>query len=144
MTKSEWIASQLIKGETASDAASRLNTPVEIDNPAPQGQVPAPIDLVALRDEIPDLEAFKVLESKLWDRITSALATGDLITVNNHTKALLAGGLISIETVGKLGKFLSATIPDPNWQPKVYLSPTQLAGYSLVLVDEVEAVKQNT
>jgi hypothetical protein len=138
--KTRWIASQLIKGESASNAASRLNTPLEIDNPTPQPQVSKPIDLVELRAEIPDIEAFRVLSSKLWDRITQALAIGDLVTVNNHILALLAGGVISEETVVKLAKYMLATIPDPNWQSKIMISPAQLAGYGLILVDEVQSI----
>lgn len=139
MTKIEWIKSQLIQGEAASDAASRLNTPIEIDNPNSQEQVRVPIDMIELRSEIPDAEAFRVLESRIWDRITDALNVGDLITVNNHVKALLAGGLISQATVDKLSKFLSSAVLDPNWQPKISISPAQLAGYDLVLVSEIES-----
>lgn len=143
MTKAEWIYSQLIKDETASSMASRLNTPIEIDNPSPQAQVPKPINLVELRAEIPDLEAFRVLYSKLWDRITQALATDDLVTVNNHVLALLAGGVISEETVIKLGKYMSVTMPDPTWQARISISPAQLAGYGLVLVDEIQSAIDN-
>lgn len=142
-SKIDWIKSQLLEGEKASDAASRLNTPVVIDNPIPQSQVSAPIDLYALRNIIPDDEAGKVLNSLIWDRVTSALLVGDLHTVSNHIKSLVGLGYLSLPTVAKLQEFMTATIPDPDWQAQITVSPAELLGYNIVYTHEVQEAIDN-
>ena len=120
-TKIDWIKSQLLPKETASNAASRLNAIITIDNPNPRQDVPAPIDFYALREDIiPDDEAGKVLNSLIWDRITAALAVGDFRTVNNHLSSLVGVGFVSLPTVAKLQEFMSQTIPDPNYQETIW------------------------
>lgn len=137
-SKLTWIKSQLLSNESANEAASRLNTPIETPNPTPQQQISVPIDLLKLREGIPDLEAFKVLSSPIWDRITEAIKKGDGVTIINHTKALLAGGLISQETVAKIIPLLQLTQPDPTWQATTLISPAHLAGFGVVLVSNVQ------
>lgn len=140
MNKLDWIKSQIIDGEPPASAASRLNTPVLVDNPTKQQKIPVPIDLQKIRQAVTDQEAFEVMETRTYDRILEAIQAGDRIAVDSHIKALLAAGKISKESVEKLIPILSETMPDPNWQPKVSMSPAQLAGFSLVLVNEVEQV----
>lgn len=141
--KIDWIKSQLLPEETASNAASRLNSIITIENPIKQQEIPAPIDMIALRDEIDDLEAYNVLISPLWDRITQAIAIGDFLTVNNHIKALLAAKIISMQTVGRLAVFMSKTIPDPSWQPTIQTTLANQAGYDLVYTHEVQEAIDN-
>ncbi len=138
--KTTWIASQLQKGETASAATSRFNAALIIDNPTPQPQIPAPIDLAAIREAVPDVEAYNVLSSRIWDRIVQAIGMGDLTAIESHVKALLAGKLISLETVQKLQPLLAATISDPNWQPKIQTTPARSAGFDDVMVHEVQEI----
>ena len=138
LSKTDWIKSQLMTGESSSDAASRLNSITIIPNPTPRAQVSKPIDLIALRASIPDIEAFKVLSNPIWDRITDAIKIGDLVTISYHMAALLAGNLISPATVAIVAPILQQTQLDPNWQATIAISPARLAGFDLVLVDEVE------
>ena len=140
MNKLDWIKSQIIDGEPPAAAASRLNTPALVDNPTKQQKIPVPIDLQKIRQAVTDQEAFEVMETRTYDRILEAIQAGDRIAVDSHIKALLAAGKISKESVEKLIPILSETMPDPNWQPKVSMSPAQLAGFSLVLVNKVEQV----
>ena len=140
MNKLDWIKSQIIDGEPPAAAASRLNTSALVDNPTKQQKIPVQIDLQKIRQAVTDQEAFEVMETRTYDRILEAIQAGDRIAVDSHIKALLAAGKISKESVEKLIPILSETMPDPNWQPKVSMSPAQLAGFSLVLVNEVEQV----
>lgn len=140
MNKIEWIKSQLLSNESASDAASRLNTQTIVPNPTPQSQVAKPIDLVMLASAIPAIERFKVLSNPIWDRITEALQRADIQIVGSHMEALLAGALISQETVAIVSPLLQQTYLDPNWQPTILASLVQLAGFGLVLVSEVQEV----
>jgi hypothetical protein len=139
-TKQEWIKSQLLPDESAPIACSRLNAIQGFPNPDKQGQVPAPISLIAIRELVPDIEAYNVLSNPIWDRITDAIGQQDLQTVNNHIKALLAGKLISLDTVSKLAPLLSATMPDPNYQPVIKQSLAQQAGFDIVYTDEIQDV----
>lgn len=141
--KIDWIKSQLVGEESVQDTVSRLNTPVEIDNPIPQPQVKKPIDLIALRESIPDAEAFAVLETRTWDRILDSIDKNNWISVAQHTRALLAGGKISTDTVVKLQPLLAATIPDPDWQARIVISLSELAGFpDGVTIDEVLEARQ--
>jgi hypothetical protein len=142
-TKQDWIKSQLLPNESASIACSRLNMIQEFENPESQNQIPAPINMVAIRELVPDIEAYNVLSNPIWDRITDAIGQQDLQTVNNHIKALLAGKLISLETVSKLAPLLSATMPDPNYQPVIHQSLAQQAGFGIVYTDEIQEVIDN-
>lgn len=137
MTKLSWIKSQILPGEAPAETASRLNTAIEIENPNPQGKVPAPINLEEIRELVPDGEAFEVMETRTYDRILEAIQLSDRLAIGNHIRALLKGGKISPETVAKIQPVLGRTIPDPNWQPRVWLSPAVAAGYGLVLTNEV-------
>ena len=140
ITKTAWIKSQLLTNETASNAASRLNAQSTVPNPTPRSQVSKPIDLVILASAIPAIERFKVLSNPIWDRITSALQVGDIQTVGSHVEALLAGTLISQDTVDIVTPLLQQTQPDPTWQPTIATSIGQSAGYNFVNVDEVQNV----
>jgi hypothetical protein len=142
-TKLDWIKSQLLANEVASDAASRLNTPFTIENPNSQQDVPAPIDFYALRDVIPNDESGKVLNSLIWDRVTEALAIGDFRTVNNHIESLVGLEFLSLPTVAKLQEFMAATIPDPNYQPTIQTTLAKQAGYDLVYTHEVQEAIDN-
>lgn len=137
VSKLTWIKSQLLPKESASNAASRLNTIIEIDNPTPRPDIPAPIDLVNIREVVPDAEAFAVLESRTWNRIIDAINMGDRIAISQHIAALYAGKLITAETIVKLQPFLNNTIPDPNWMPKIKTTLAKQAGFDIVLVNEV-------
>lgn len=140
MTKQDWIKSQLLPNESAAIACSRLNAIQELDNPEKQGQVPDLISMIAIRELVPDIEAFQVLSNPIWDRITDAIEQHDITTVQNHIEALVAGDLISIETVSKLIPLLSATIPDPNYQPVIRQSLAQQAGFGVIYTDEIQKV----
>lgn len=142
-SKIDWIKSQLLEGEKASDAASRLNTPITISNPVPQDNVAAPIDFHTIREIIPDDESGKVLNSLIWDRITKAFSEGDLQTVNNHIESLIGIGFLSLPTVVKLQEIMGATIPDPNWLPNIQTTIAEQSGYNIVYTHEVQEAIDN-
>lgn len=137
-TKTEWIISQLQSKESPNEAASRFNTPITIANPVTQKQVPAKIDLIAIRGLVPDDEAFKVTNTLIWGLITEAIKKNDLIVVASHIKSLVGGGVLSEATVAKIMPFISATVLDSNWTAEVTVSPAQLAGFDYILVSEVQ------
>lgn len=142
-SKINWIRSQLLPNEAASEAASRLNTPIKIDNPTPQNKISTPVDVDGLWAIVPATEAFKVLNTFIWDRVLMAIEKQDKALMQNYITALVAGGCLTPATAGKVAVALSGEIPDPNWQAKIIITPSKLAGYSTVLVDEVQEALDN-
>lgn len=55
-----------------------------------------------------------------------------------NLEILKNGGLLSEDSYKKLIALLQKTQPDPNYQAQVWLSEAELAGYGIVLVNEVE------
>lgn len=138
--KLEWIRSQILPEEPPAAAASRLNTPALVDNPTAQQKIPAPLSLDDLLSKIPEQEAFDVVETVTWTRIEAAIDKGNQSAVSRYIRVLRGGGKISPETEKEIATLLSETMPDPNWQPHVMMSPAQIAGHSLIYTDEVLAV----
>lgn len=136
--KIDWIRSQLQKGETASNATSRLNTPVTIDNPVPQQQIPTPINLAEIRLAVSHKESCDVQNTLIWKLVLEAVAQSDYVAIGNHIAALEAGDFITEATVQSLQEIVSRTILDPSWQPTIQATPAQQAGFSLVYVHEVQ------
>lgn len=143
MDKISWIKSQLLPGEVASDAASRLNTLIEIDNPIPQGNISTPIDVDNLWNIVPPAEVFKVLNTLLWDRIIKAIDQSNKALVQKYIGALVAGSCLTPATAGKIGMALSGEIPDPDWQSRIVTTPAQLAGFDAVMVHEAQEAIDN-
>ena len=140
ITKIEWIKSQLQPNESASVVTSRLNTPSIIDNPVPQPQILTPITLSAIRKAVDKAEAFKVQETDTWQEIVAAIAINDRSTCRDLIGTLVAGGVLSPVTAARLSGLFTATIPDPDWQPKITATPASIAGFGIVYVHEVQEV----
>jgi hypothetical protein len=136
--KIDWIKSQLQPDESASSLTSRLNTPDTIDNPTPQPQVLTPITLSAIRKAVPPAESFKVQETETWDELVAAIAINDRVTCRDLIATLVAGGILSIATAGKLSAIFTAVIPDPSWKAKIVATPASIAGFDAVYVHEVQ------
>lgn len=140
LTKIDWIKSQLLPDEQASECTSRLNTFFETDNPAPQELIPVPIDIDKMWDLVPPNEVFKVLNTLLWDRIVKAIQAGNKALVGKYITALVAGGALSPATVAKIMPALSGTMLDPKWEPRIVSTAARLAGFDDVRVDEVQMI----
>jgi len=48
------------------------------------------------------------------------------------------GDILSKESYDKLIKLLQQTQPDPSYQAQIWLSTAELAGFGVVLVNEIE------
>lgn len=136
--KIEWILSQLILNETAEDCSSRLNSLFEIDNPLPQPEIPAPIDLDKMWGIVPPDQAYKILSGRIWDRILTAIADNKPETVKKFVGLLVVGGDMTATVAGKVGLALSGKVLDPDWQPKVMTTLARLAEYDYVSLEEVQ------
>lgn len=143
-TKIDWIKSQVLANESASDLTSRLNTSFTIDNPTPQPQITTPITLSAIRKAVDKTEAFKVQETETWDDLVSAIAANDRATIRDLVGTLIGGGVLSTATATKLSALFTATIPDPNWKKQTVTTPAISAGFDAVMVHEAqEAIDAN-
>jgi hypothetical protein len=144
-TKIDWIKSQVLALESASDLTSRLNTATTIDNPTPQPQILTPITLPAIRKAVDKAEAFKVQETETWDDLVSAIAVNDRQAVRDLVGILVGGGVLSTATAIRLSGIFTATIPDPTWKARIVATPTSLAGFDPVFVHEAqEAIDAKT
>lgn len=147
ITKLEWIQSQILQGESISDYVSRLNTPIAISNPTPQSQIPAPIDLISLWSVVPLAEATQIfITNNIWSLIKEAIKQKDLIGLHNYVRICHESkengglGILSDKTVLALTSIMEQTIPDPNYQPIIFQSLAQQAGFDYVYTHEVETV----
>jgi hypothetical protein len=138
-TPVSWAFSQQHGEESIAELVTRLNTAVEIDNPVPAKLLPAEVTMDQIRATVPPTEAFKVLSTPIWGLIAKALEIGDMASVNYNITALVAGGCLSKETAGALGKLFVGKIPDPNWPPTILKSPAKAAGFEAITEAELNA-----
>lgn len=135
--KTDWILAQIVPGESVENCQSRLNTLFEIDNPTPQLEIPAPIDLDKMWGIVPPDQAYKILSGRIWDRILAAIEAGKPETVKKFVGLLVVGGDMTAAVAGKVGQALSGKILDPDWQPKVMITLARMAGFDSVSLDEI-------
>jgi hypothetical protein len=135
--KGKWALSIKAVEESNEELLRRVNTKIEQANPQKQAKVPAPIDLKAVRASVTDEEAFKVLNSQLWNFTLGAIAKGDFEQVNSNIKAMIAGGALSKESAGKLDNLLKATVPDPTYKARVNISLANIAGYEQITAEDL-------
>jgi hypothetical protein len=140
LSKSDFIREQkaLYPKEPIASFASMLNTPILVDNPKPQATIQKPITIDQAFAIVPDTEAFAISETRTYDRLLDAFNQGRMDWVQNNISTLIAGGKMSSETAQALSALMTQTEPDPNWQPKVYLSPAQVAGFDIIYTNEIE------
>lgn len=140
MIKQTWLISQiaLFPELSARELASKLNDKTLVDNPLPQQQILLQPTLEEVLAIVKEEEKFPISETKTYDRILSAISQGRIDWIVVGLATLKAGNLLSEDSYNKLIQLLQQTQPDPNYQAQVSLSAAELAGYGIVLVNEVE------
>lgn len=141
MNKQEWLQTQIAKFPelSARELTALLNQKEWIDNPQPQQQVPKIPTLKELRESILFSETLEFLKlPEFMHRLESAFEQGNLEDIAYYYQLAKESNLLSEDTKSKLDLLMNQTIPDPNWQEKLYISPAELAGFGVILVNEVE------
>ena len=140
MNKQQWLLSQIAQFPelSARELTSKLNDKVLVDNPLPQQQILLQPTLEEVLAIVKEEEKFPISETKTYDRILSAISQGRIDWIVVGLATLKAGKLLSEDSYNKLIQLLQQTQPDPNYQAQVSLSAAELAGYGIVLVNEVE------
>ena len=140
MNKQQWLLNQteLFPELSARELTDKLNEKTLVDNPFPQQQTPLLPTLEEVLAIVKEEEQFAIAETKTYDRILSAISQGRIDWVAGGLATLKAGKLLSEDSYNKLIQLLQQTQPDPNYQAQVSLSAAELAGYGIVLVNEVE------
>jgi len=141
MTKAEFIRSQraLYPDESIPNFVIILNTPVLMDNPAPQATVPKQITIEQAKALVPDAEAFAISETRTYDRLLDAFGQKRMDWVADNIRTLVAGGVMSVETATALSALMAQTELDPNWESQVVLSPSMAAGF--VVIDTTDVME---
>lgn len=144
MNKQEWLLNQIAQFPelSARELASKLNDKVLVDNPLPQQQISLQPTLEEVLAIVTPQEQFAIAETKTYDRILSAISQGRIDWIVVGLATLKAGNLLSEDSYNKLVALLQQTQPDPNYQAQVSLSAAELAGYGIVLVNEVEELME--
>jgi hypothetical protein len=140
MTKQEWLLTQIAQFPelSARELASKLNDKVLVDNPTPIGQVPVVPTLEEVSDKVADNEVFEIGETEAYKRILDALNQNRLDWIVGNLTTLKRGGKLSQESFDAILVLLQRTESDPNYQEQILISPAELAGYEVVLVNEIE------
>lgn len=109
-----------LAGLTYPEIAEFLNEAPLVDNPTPQGDVPAPVSLKALLTLVPAAEMAKIYHMAGYvDDLRRALDANDHEYMGALLQIALAEGAISQGTAAALGPLLTATEPDPAWQEQI-------------------------
>jgi hypothetical protein len=139
-TKSEFILSQRLSDETASQLASRLNAPLTVPNPVPQKQIqdwPEIDDFLGLMTVA---EVYAVANSIIYGRLDEALDNKDRKLSKRFVRAMRAGNLISVATHDALILRLDKDRADPAWQPTIQSSLAQQNGFTITVDDVARAI----
>lgn len=140
MTKQQWLLTQIAQfpALSARELTGKLNEKTLVNNPKPQGTVPVLPTLEEALGIVTPEEQFAIAETWTYDRLLSSInqQRWDLVAAN--LEILKNGGLLSEDSHKKLITLLQKTQPDPNYQAQVWLSPAELYGFGVVLVNEVE------
>ena len=142
MTKQQWLQQQIANNPTLSarELTELLNDKVLIDNPIPQQTVAKIPNLLDVRLAISPSETFQFIMKvpELIKLLESAIASQDLISIQYYFEVALASGFLSDASKDNLNKLLIHTELDPSYQQKILISPAELAGFGIILVNEVE------
>jgi hypothetical protein len=140
MNKQQWLLNQITQFPelSARELASKLNDKVLVDNPQPQQQVPAITTLEEVSDKVTDTEVFEIGETEAYKRILDALNQNRPDWIVGNLTTLKRGGKLSQESYDAILVLLQRTDSDPNYQEQILISPAELAGYEVVLVNEIE------
>lgn len=143
MNKQEWLADQIKKFPklSARELTGKLNDKVLVDNPEPQQQIAVLPSLTEVLAVVTPQESFNISETRTYDRILEAFNQGNTSNIIAYLGVLKGGdNVLSEDSYDKLITLLQKTQLDPNYQPKVLMSPAELAGFDVVLVNEVEGL----
>ena len=140
MNKQEWLLSQIAQFPelSARELASYLNDKVLVDNPTPIGQVPVVPTLEEVSAAVADNEVFVIGETEAYKRILDALNQNRPDWIVGNLTTLKRGGKLTQESYDAILVLLQRTKLDPNYQEQILISPAELAGYGLILVNEIE------
>ena len=138
--KQQWILAQY-NASTEKNIAlftSDLNTQSLVANPVAKATIPKKLTIEQAFALVPNVEAFPISETRTYDRLLDAFQQGRMDWVQDNITTLVNGGKMTLPTAQALGALMAQTELDPNWQPQIMASPTQLAGYGVIYCDEVE------
>ena len=140
MTKQQWLRNQIEQFPELSsrELASKLNDKVLVDNPEQQQQVPVVTTLEEVLNIVTDNEVFVIGETEAYKRILDAINQNRLDWIVGNLTTLKRGGKLSQESYDAILVLLRRTELDPNYQEQILISPAKLAGYGIILVNEVE------
>jgi hypothetical protein len=140
MTKQEWLLTQIKKFPelSARELTGKLNDKILVDNPEPQQQIAVLPSLTEVLAVVTPQEAFNISETRTYDRILEAFNQGNISNIIAYLGVLKGGDILSESSYNKLIVLLQKTQPDSNYQSQVLLSPAELAGFGIVLVNEIE------
>lgn len=141
MNKQGWLLTQIKKFPklSARELTGKLNDKNLVDNPEPQQQIAVLPSLAEVLAVVTPQEAFNISETRTYDRILEAFNQRNTSNIISYLGILKGGdNVLSDSSYDKLITLLQKTQPDPHYQSKVLLSAAELAGFDVVLVDEVE------
>jgi hypothetical protein len=140
MNKQEWLLIQIAQFPelSARELAAKLNDKILVDNPEPQKELPLMPSLEEILETITPQERFAIAETKTYDRILDAVNQQKINWIIGNLQTLVGGDVLSKESYDRLIKLLQQTQPDPSYQGQIWLSTAELAGFSVVLVNEIE------
>ena len=141
MNRQQWLQTQITKFPelSARELVALLNQKEWIDNPNSQQQVPKIPTLKELRESVLFSESLEFLKlPEFMHRLESAVSQGNLEDIAYYYQLAKESNLLSEQTKAKLDLLMNQTIPDPNWQAQLYISPAELVGFGVILVNEVE------
>ena len=140
MNKQEWLLTQIKKFSklSARELTAKLNDKKLVDNPEPQQQIAVLPSLAEVLAVVTPQEAFNISETRTYDRILEAFNQRNTSNIISYLGVLKGGNVLSESSYTKLINLLQKTQLDPSYQPKVLMSDAELAGFSIVLVNEIE------
>ncbi len=139
--KTEWIRANYDSQMPIPEWVSFANTAQLVANPTPQGGVPKPLSIIEFGVDLTPNDRRILQNEYAYRSLLTNINKGDLQSVQADLQNLATTPQISPEAIAILNTALAEstmTIPDPNWQSQVLLSPAQQAGFDAVLVNEVE------
>lgn len=137
--KQEWLLEQIAKFPTLSarELTAKLNDKVLVDNPEPQQQVPQLFTMEEIQECCTPEEKLSIYKiPNFVSDVRNACANKNLFGL--YVLLTIISNEISTESYAKLQNLLKRTIPDPTYESKLLKSPAELAGFGLILVNEVE------
>ena len=139
MNKQQWLLDQIAKFPElpARELTAKLNDKVLVDNPEPQQQVPQLFTMEEIQECCTPEEKLSIYKiPNFVSDVGNACASKNLFGL--YILLTIIRNEISTESYAKLENLLKRTIPDPTYESKLLKSPAELAGFGLILVNEVE------